>query len=123
MKGAEGDFLNEKTDKKVWYKWMELRVHNEVEAIETPTGRIPRYEDLKELFKNVLGKDYTKDDYTEQFTVRVKANLAKIDRIKEVYESKVPDTPKVVFDVLEDQRKRLKGALEKYGEFIPPDKL
>lgn len=123
LKDKEGNFLNEKTDKKVWYKWMELRAHNDVGAIETPTGRIPRYEDLKKLFKEVLNKDYTEEEYKKQFMVRVPESLAKIDRIKEVYETKVKDTPKMLFDVLEAQRMRLLEAQKKHGDYITPDKL
>jgi phosphoenolpyruvate carboxykinase (GTP) len=123
LKDKEGNFLNEKTDKKVWYKWMELRTHNDVEAIDTPTGRIPKYEDLKRLFKEVLNKDYGEEEYKKQFMVRVPENLAKIDRIKEVYQTKVKDTPKILFDVLEEQRKRLFEAQKKYGDYITPDKL
>jgi phosphoenolpyruvate carboxykinase (GTP) len=123
LKDKDGNFLNEKTDKKVWYKWMELRAHNDVDAIETPTGRIPKYEDLKKLFKQVLNKEYSEEEYTKQFTVRVPENLAKIDRIKEVYETKVADTPKVLFEVLEAQRKRLLEAQKAHGDYITPDKL
>ena len=123
LKDKEGDFLNEKTDKKVWYKWMELRVHNDVGYIETPTGRIPEYEDLKRLFKEVLNKDYTPEDYSNQFMVRVPENLAKIDRVKNIFETRVPDTPRKVVDVLEEQRERLNQAREKYGDYISPDKL
>ncbi|GAJ16333.1 unnamed protein product, partial [marine sediment metagenome] len=47
---------------------MELRVNNEVDAIKTPTGYMPLYQDLKQLFKQVLNKDYKKDDYIQQFT-------------------------------------------------------
>ncbi|MBW1947692.1 MAG: phosphoenolpyruvate carboxykinase (GTP) [Deltaproteobacteria bacterium] len=123
LKDKKGDFLNEKTDKKVWFKWMELRVHNDVGCIETPTGRIPEYEDLKRLFKEVLNKDYTVEDYSTQFMIRVPESLAKIDRVKNIYQTRVPDTPGKVFDVLEEQRKRLNQAREKYGDYIPPDKL
>jgi len=123
LKGKDGNFLNEKTDKKVWYKWMELRAHNDVEAIDTPTGRIPKYEDLKKLFKEVLDNDYGEEDYKKQFMVRVPENLAKIDRIKEVYQTKVKDTPKILFDVLEGQRKRLLEAQKKHGDYITPDRL
>ncbi|UCF71337.1 MAG: phosphoenolpyruvate carboxykinase (GTP) [candidate division WOR-3 bacterium] len=123
LKDKEGNFLNAKTDKKVWYKWMELRGNNDVEAVDTPTGRIPKYEDLKKLFKDVLNKDYSMEDYMKQFTVRVPENLAKVDRIKEIYETKVSDTPKILFDVLEEQRKRLLDAQKKYGDYITPDKL
>ncbi len=123
LKDKKGDFLNEKTDKKVWFKWMELRAHNDVGCIETPTGRIPEYEDLKRLFKEVLNKDYTPEDYSTQFMVRVPESLAKIDRVKNIYQTRVPDTPGKVFDALEEQRKRLEQAREKYGDYIPPDKL
>ena len=119
----KGKFLNEKTDKKVWYKWMELRVHNEVGFIETPTSRIPKYEDLKKLFKEVLDKEYKQEDYNEQFTIRIPENLARIDRVKKIYETQVSDTPRIVFDVLEEQRERLNKARERYGEYISPDKL
>jgi len=123
LKDEDDKYVNVKADKKVWYQWMELRVHNEIDAIDTPTGRIPKYDDLKGLFKDALNKEYAKEDYIKQFTVRVKENLAKIDRIKNIYETKVSDPPRVVFDVLEDQRQRLLSAKEKYGDYISPDKL
>jgi len=106
LKDANGNFLNSKSDKKVWFKWMELRVHREVEALETPTGLVPRYKDLKSLFREVLNKDYSEQSYNKQFALRVEKNLAKIDRMMNLYR-KVPDTPGILFKVLEEQKKRL----------------
>lgn len=123
LKDKEGEFLNEKTDKAVWLRWMELRSHGEVEAIRTPTGLIPKYEDLKGLFKQVLKKNYTKEEYTEQFKLRVPESLEKIERITIIYKTKVHDTPAIVFRVLEEQRKRLEDARKKFGDYIPPDKF
>ena len=123
LKDKSGNFLNAKTDKKLWYKWMELRAHKDVGAIDTPTGRIPKYEDLKKLFKEVLNKEYSEADYNKQFTVRVPESLAKIDRIKEIYQTKVNDTPQILFDILEEQRKRLLEAQKKHGDYIAPEKL
>ncbi len=125
LKDKDGNFLNEKTDKKVWYKWMELRSQNEVEAIKTPTGLIPKYEDVKRLFKEVLKKEYSQEDYNKQFMLRIPENLAKIERIKKIYENKaqIPDAPKVIFEELEKQRQRLMQAKEKYGDYITPDKF
>ncbi|HDM42954.1 MAG TPA: phosphoenolpyruvate carboxykinase (GTP) [Firmicutes bacterium] len=123
LKGENGEFLNEKTDKRVWYKWMEKRIHNEVDAIKTPTGYIPRYEDLKPLFKEVLNKEYKKDDYNKQFTLRVPESIAKIDRIEEIYRTKVHDTPDIVFKVMNEQRMRLNEAREKYGDYILPEEF
>lgn len=123
LKGKEGKFLNEKNDKKVWYKWMELRVHTDVPAIESPTGRMPMYEDLKRLFQEVLGEEYTKEDYDRQFTVRIPENLAKIERIKKIYQTQVSDTPKILFEILEKQKLRLEKTREQFGDYVLPEKL
>lgn len=111
----DGKFLNSKLDKKVWLMWMEGRVHNEYDAIETPVGFIPKYDDLKDLFKQVFDKDYTEEEYVEQFSIRVPMWLEKMDRIEQIYslEEKIP---KVFLDHLEQQRQRLKEAKEKYGK-------
>jgi len=123
LRGKNGEWLNHKNDKAVWLKWMELRVNNEAEAIETPTGFIPLYKDLKQLFKQVLNKNYSEEDYIEQFTVRIPENLSKIDRMVKIFKTRVHDTPNIVFKVLEEQQKRLLAAKEKYGEYITPDSL
>lgn len=118
-----GKFLNETTDKKVWYKWMELRVNKEVDAIDTPTGRIPKYDDIKKLFKQVLGRDYSKDDYNKQFKLRIPEHLAKIDRVTKLYMEKVPKAPKIIFRVLEEQKQRLVETRKKHGDYVTPDKF
>lgn len=123
LKDKDGKFLNSREDKKVWYKWAELRANRDVDAIDAPTGRIPEYEDLKRLFKEVLNKNFEEEDYNEQFKIRVKENLAKIDRIEEIYRTQVLDTPQILFDVLEEQRERLLRAQEKYGDYINPEEL
>lgn len=118
-----GRWLNEKTDKKVWYRWIELRVNGEVEALRTPTGWIPRYDDLRQLFHDVLGKEYSREDYVQQFTVPVRENLAKIDRIVNLYRTQVHDTPAVLFDVFAEQHRVLEAAQKQYGDLISPDSL
>jgi phosphoenolpyruvate carboxykinase (GTP) len=123
LRDAAGKFLNDKNDKAVWLKWMERRSHNEMKAIKTPSGLIPIYEDIKTLFGAVLKKEYAEEDYTNQFTVRVKENLAKIGRVKKFYMTKVADTPPVLFTVLEEQKQRLIQLQEKYGDQVSPFKL
>ena len=113
LKDSNGKFLNSKSDKKVWFKWMELRVHKEVEAVETPTGLIPKYQDLKRLFKEVLNRDYSEESYNRQFALRVRENLAKIDRMLNIYKRKVTGTPDILFKVLERQKQRLKRIEDK----------
>jgi phosphoenolpyruvate carboxykinase (GTP) len=118
-----GKYLNSPQDKHVWIKWMEKRVHHEVEALETPTGYIPKYEDLRKLFKEVLGKNYSKEDYVKQFTIRVPENMAKIDRVSRFYQENVTDTPLELFGLLYLQRQRLLEAKEKFGDYISPEKF
>lgn len=123
LKDDNKNWLNHKNDKRIWLKWMELRVNGDVEAIETPTGHVPKYEDLKRLFKDVYDKEYSKEDYAKQFTIRIPENLSKIDRIIEIYKTRVLDAPQIVFDVLDEQKQRLNEARNKHGDYIHPEKL
>ncbi len=116
-----GTFLNGLQDKHVWIKWMELRVHGEAGAIRSPTGFLPKYQDLRKLFNRVLGKDYTKEDYIKQFTIRVPENLSKIQRVQRFYQENVTDTPAELFEILDQQCKRLVEAKERYGDYISPE--
>lgn len=120
LKGDDGKYLNGILDKMIWVLWAELRVNGDVDAIKTPTGFIPKYEDLKKLFKGNLDLDYTKEDYVKQFTVRVPNILAKYDRVEKIYKAKVDDTPQAVYDVFATIRTRLNAAKEKHGENISP---
>ncbi|MGB9913993.1 MAG: phosphoenolpyruvate carboxykinase (GTP) [Candidatus Bathyarchaeales archaeon] len=116
-----GKYLNAPQDKHVWIKWMELRVHGEAGAIRAPTGFIPKYDDLRRLFKKVLDKDYAKEDYVKQFTIRVPENLAKIERVQRFYQENVSDTPSELFEILDQQRQRLVEVRKRFGDYIPPE--
>lgn len=89
----EGRYLNEKVDKKVWVLWAEGRVHGDYLAIKTPIGFIPFYEDLRQIFREVFDKDYLKEDYEQQFGVRVDKYLEKWERMQEIFgkEDDIPD--------------------------------
>ncbi|MCD6175499.1 MAG: phosphoenolpyruvate carboxykinase (GTP), partial [Planctomycetes bacterium] len=116
----DGEFLNGKLDKMVWLLWAELRVNGDVEAIKTPTGWIPKHEDLAPLFKEKLNKDYTQEEYVQQFTVRVANMLAKYDRVEAIYKEKVSDTPQLVYDTFDAIRKRLKDLQAAKGDSVSP---
>jgi len=120
LKDKNGKYLNGISDKKVWVLWAELRVHGDVDAIETPTGLIPKYEDLAKLFKNNLDIDYSRDDYVEQFTIRIPENLAKLDRIENIYKTRVADAPGIVFAVLGEHRTALEDLCQEKGEYVSP---
>jgi phosphoenolpyruvate carboxykinase (GTP) len=123
LQDKQGKYLNDPKDKHVWVKWMELRVHDEVDAIKAPTGYIPKYEDLRKLFKQVRDKDYSREDYVKQFSIRVQENMAKIKRVRSFYKKNVTYTPEAVFWVLNQQYERLLNAKEKYGNYISPEKF
>jgi phosphoenolpyruvate carboxykinase (GTP) len=120
LRDNEGNFTNDVPDKHVWVKWMELRIHGDVDAITCPTGQIPCYDDLVKLFREVLDKEYTKADYISQFTIRVPENLAKLERVEKFHRQRVPGSPQAVYDTLEATSKRLNEAREKYGDYISP---
>jgi phosphoenolpyruvate carboxykinase (GTP) len=113
----DGKFLNEKVDKKVWILWMEGRVNGDYETIETPIGFIPRYEDLKALFKQVFGKEYTKEQYVQQFSIRISALLKRFDRISAIFKQE-ENIPETFFVHLDQQIERLKEAQEKYKKDV-----
>jgi phosphoenolpyruvate carboxykinase (GTP) len=121
LKDRNGAWLNEKNDKAIWLKWMELRVNNKADALLTPTGSIPLYSDLKTLFAEVLQKQYQKQEYVKQFTTRVNENLEKIQRMETIFRTRILDTPAVVFTVLKDQQNRLLDAQRAFGNYISPE--
>ena len=84
-------------------------MNGDVDAIKTPTGYIPLYEDLARLFKEVLGKEFSRDLYDELFRFRVAENLKKLERLEKIYKEQVKNTPARVFEVFEEARRRILG--------------
>jgi len=120
---ADGKFLNEKVDKKVWLMWMEGRVHGEYKALETPIGHIPLYEDIKDLFKQIFDREYTETEYIQQFSIRIGKFMEKLDRMKAVYE-KEDDMPAEFWTAHEMLKKNLTEAKEKFGaDVVEPSKF
>ncbi len=110
-----GEFLSEKVDKKVWLIWMEGRVHGEYDAIETPIGYIPKYEDLKSLFMQVFNREYSRDLYEKQFSIRIQKFLEKIERMEKIYADE-KDIPEAFNTVMQNQKDKLLAYKEKYGK-------
>jgi len=123
QRARDGKFLTGMRDKAVWAKWMARRVHGEADAARGPTGWLPLYDDLKALFRQVLQKQYTQDQYLEQFTIRIPENLAKIYRVEKIYRSDVGDTPAIVLETLAAQRERLEALRKAKGDYVSPLEL
>jgi phosphoenolpyruvate carboxykinase (GTP) len=121
-RGGEGTkLLGEKRDVKVWLGWLERRACGEVDAIDTPIGLIPRYDDLKELFAGI-GKEYPRDLYDQQFSFYVDNILARLDLQEEAY-GKEEGVPTQLFDVYAEQRVGLRALREVYGPVVTPNQL
>ncbi len=120
--GSSKKLLGEKRDVKVWLAWLERRVWGEVGAIDTPIGYIPKYEDLKLLFKSIIDKEYSQELYVKQFSIYVDKIVARIDLQTEAY-GKESDVPQELFDVLSRQRKELSALKERHGSVVTPDRL
>lgn len=115
----DGAYLNAKLDKSVWIKWMELRVHGDVDAINAAYGLIAKYEDIHDLFKQVLNREYTEQDYVDQFTIRIPECLAKLDRMERIYDT-FTDMPQVMEDEMAAQHKRLTDMRAAKGDYVNP---
>jgi phosphoenolpyruvate carboxykinase (GTP) len=120
--GSSKKLLGEKKDVKAWMAWLERRAHKELDAIETPIGYLPRYEDLKRLFKDRIDKEYPQDLYTKQFSLYIDNIVARIDLQEEAY-GKEPHIPQRLFDILQKQRAELTALKEKYGPIVTPQQL
>jgi phosphoenolpyruvate carboxykinase (GTP) len=121
-RGGQGNgLLGEKRDVKVWLGWLERRVHGDVEAIETPIGLIPKYEDLKELFAGI-DKEYPRELYDKQFAFYVENILARIDLQEEAYR-KEHDVPSKLFEIYAEQREGLEALKAEYGPIVSVKQL
>ena len=120
--GTSSKLLGEKKDVKAWMAWLELRAHHEVEAIETPIGDIPKYEDLKRLFKERIDKEYLEDLYAKQFSLHIDNIVARIDLQIDAY-GKEENIPDKLFKILKRQRAELTALKDKYGPIVTPAQL
>ncbi|MBU4304628.1 MAG: phosphoenolpyruvate carboxykinase, partial [Candidatus Omnitrophica bacterium] len=73
--------------------------------------------------KQVLDKDYAKEDYIKQFTIRVPENLAKLERVEKFHRENLADAPQALFEVFSQQRDRLLQAQKHFGNYISPESL
>jgi phosphoenolpyruvate carboxykinase (GTP) len=122
-RGGDGKkLLGEKRDVKVWLAWLERRASKEVDAIETPIGLIPRYGDLKDLFKSIIDKDYPEDLYLKQFSLYVDNIVSRIDLQLGAY-AKGTNIPPKLFDILNHQRNALVALKDTFGPVVLPAQL
>lgn len=121
-RGSEGSaLLGEKKDVKVWLGWLELFANGDVDAITSPIGFLPKYEDLALLFGRI-DKPYPKELYDMQFSLYVDKIIARIDLQREAY-SKEANIPQTLFDVYDVQKNELLQLKEEFGAVVSTEQL
>ena len=93
-----------------------------MDAIETPIGFLPRYDDLKALFRDLINKDYPRELYDKQFSLYIDKILARIELQEEAY-GKEENLPATLFEVYAEQREGLLAMKAKYGSVVKPEQL
>jgi len=93
-----------------------------VEAIETPIGMIPKYEDLKKLFSEKINKEYPESLYTMQFSLYVENVIARIDLQEEAWR-KEEGASERLFAVYTEQKAALLKLKAEKGEIVKPQDL
>ena len=120
--GESDGLIGEKRDTKVWMRIMALMHQGKVESIWTPIGRIPKYEDLKKLFIEVIGKEYDKSTYTKQFSLYVDNLVERID-MSIIEFSREKGMNDAFFHVLETWRRDLIALKASAGRIVTPDEM
>jgi len=120
--GASRKLLGEKRDVKVWLAWLERRAHGDVDAIETPIGYLPKYEDLKALFNAIIDKDYPESLYVKQFSLYCDHIIQRLDLQKVAY-GKEPNIPGRYFEIIGAQKEGLMALKESFGPVVTPVQL
>ncbi len=116
LKDEQGNFITPKVYNLLWILWAEGRVNKEYCAIKTPVGFIPKYEDLSKIFKHIVNKEYSQEEYINQFSLRIDRYLAKMDRMKAVFTKK--NIPVLLVKELEQQIERLNKVKAKYNQIL-----
>jgi len=120
MRNPDGNFMTGKLAKKVWLHWADGRVHGEYDALDTPTGKIPHYADLKTLFKDLLDEDFSEEDYTYLFTFRCTRWIEKLERSRAFFTRMDSNLPAELTAAWDAAIKTISAARDKYGDEIKP---
>lgn len=121
-RGGSGDkLLGEKKDVKAWLGWLELFANGDVEAIASPIGYLPKYQDLARLFATI-SKEYPKSLYDMQFSLYIEKIIARIDLQQAAY-SKEQGIPARLFEVYGQQKAELFSLKERFGAIVTPEQL
>ncbi len=121
--GTTSKLLGEKRDVTVWLTWLARLANKEVKGIRTPIGLIPSFEEISEIFKELIpNKIYTKELYDKQFSLYVDNIIARIDMQVEAYK-KEDNIPKIYFETQAKKKAKLEGLKAEKGSIVAPDEF
>lgn len=119
-RGGDSDrLLGEKKDVKAWLAWLERYAHGEMGFLSTPIGNLPRYGDLKALFRDIIDKEYPQALYDKQFSLYTDKIIQRIS-LQEAAYAKEENIPRQLFDILGEQKAALRELREKKGAIVLP---
>ena len=117
--GSGKGLLGEKRDVHVWLGWLELYANGDVQALETPIGMIPKYEDLKRLFREKIDKEYPESLYTMQFSLYIDNIVDRIDMQTEAWKQE-ENASERLFRVYAEQKEGLLALKKSMGNVVKP---
>ncbi len=120
--GEPDGLIGEKRDTKVWMRIMALMHQGRVETIWTPIGRIPKYRDLKKLFKEVIDKEYEKEIYTKQFSLYTENLIRRVEMSVNEF-AKEKGMADEFFHVLDTWYRDLAALRATIGPIVTPDQM
>jgi len=120
--GTSKKLLGEKRDVKVWMAWLERCAHGDVEALNSPIGYLPLYNDLRTLFDTIIQKEYPESLYQKQFSLYIDNIVARVDLQLEAYEKEYK-IPERLFEILKQQREELMALKSAHGRIVEPAML
>ncbi len=120
--GTEKKLLGEKRDVKAWLSWLERFAHGDVEGIDTPIGFVPKYQDLKALFSELIGKAYPEGLYDKQFAFYIDNIVGRIQLQEDAYRKEKKLPPRIL-EVYEEQKRGLLALKDRFGPIVKPRDL
>ncbi|MBA7551927.1 hypothetical protein ES705_44478 [subsurface metagenome] len=70
---------------------------------------------MQSLFRQIFSREYTKELYEKQFSIRIQKFLEKIERIEKIYADE-DDIPEAFNKIMKHQKEKLLAFKEKYGK-------
>lgn len=121
--GTTNKLIGEKRDVTVWLGWLARLANHEVSGIKTAIGIIPAFQELCEIFDELIpDKGYTKELYDKQFSLYIDNIIDRIDMQVEAYKKEV-NIPDVYFKTQEAKKARLEELKAAKGSVVTPDQL